>query len=93
MYTGTPAKGTLQEKCIVVIKKDYLNMFYKKILLQFFYLKMSWLIQCVTCCFFVIACEIYSPFLSKNCFYTSCFLVFFSVFQCFQCTSHCHLQQ
>ncbi len=35
-------------------------MFYKKILfLQFFYFKISYLIQCVTYCFSVITCEIY----------------------------------
>ncbi len=45
-----------------------------KILFQFFYFRVSYLIQCVTCCFFVIVCEIYLQILSENCFYTNLFL-------------------
>ncbi len=42
---------------------------------QFFYFNMSRLIQCVSCHFFVMNCEIYYQFLSENCFYIIC-LVF-----------------
>ncbi len=41
-------------------------MFYKKILFQSFYFKISHLIECVTFHFFVIICEIYLQFLSEN---------------------------
>lgn len=42
------------------------SMFYRKILFNFFYFKISHFIQCVTCHLFVIKSEIYKQFLFQG---------------------------
>uniref|UniRef100_A0A8C1FVF6 Regulator of G protein signaling 9a n=1 Tax=Cyprinus carpio carpio TaxID=630221 RepID=A0A8C1FVF6_CYPCA len=57
----------------------YSSMLYQKILFQFSCFNISCLMQCVTCHFFVIVCEIYYQFLNENCLCTKCFSVYLQI--------------